>query len=152
MSSSRTILEVQAAIAKFTRGLDEMGCYRMPKFVAPVVVFFDARAILRLANQTSLQTQLELPRYQLISKYAEDLANPSSLTLYTPIANGCVVEYIEMIEIGDTVYPIYLATGRVQVSGHCVNLTHSSPGCFTTCKGTRITMGPVAAALFNPRG
>ena len=152
MSSSRTILEVQAAIAKFTRGLDEMGCYQTAVDVAPVVVFVDGRGHLRLANETGSDTTVELPKESFIGQYTEDLANPSSLTLYTPIANGCVVEYIEMIEIGDTVYPIYLATGRVQVSGHCVNLTHSSPGCFTTCKGTRITMGPVAAALFNPRG
>ena len=149
--SSRRKLEAEAAIAKFTKGVPEMGCYRRPRFVAPVVVFIDANGKVRFANETGSASSVELPTYQLISKYAEDLANPSSLTLYTPIANGCVVEYIEMIEIGDTVYPIYLATGRVQVSGHCVNLTNSKPGDFTTRGNMRITMGPVAAALFYPR-
>ncbi len=152
MSSKRMILEVQATIAKFTSGLVKLGCYQTAVYVAPVVVFVDGRGHLRLANETGSDTTVELPKESFIGQYTDDLEFSSSLSPYTQIANGCAIKFIEMVKIGNTVYPIYLATGRVQVSGHCVNLTHCSPGCFTTGEGKRITMMPVAAALFNPRG
>ena len=151
MSSTRDIVQVRATLAKFTRGLCKLGCYQTAVDVAHVVVFVDGRGHLRLANETGSDTTVELPKESFIGQYTDDLEFSSSLSPYTQIANGCAIKFIEMVKIGNTVYPIYLATGRVQVAGHCVNLTHSSPGCFTTCKGRIITMGPVAAALFNPR-
>ena len=151
MSSMLTILEVKAIMAKYTKGLAQVGCYRQPKYVVNVVVFRDKHGILRVANTTSSKTELELPRHSLISDFADDLAHPSSLKLYTNIANDCRVEFIDMVEIADTVYPIYLVTGRVCVSGHCVNLTFGEPGFFITREYTKIKMGPIAAALFNRR-
>ena len=151
MSSQLDITEARSMMSKYIKGLDEPGCYYdRHEHVAPVVVFKHGK-VFRLANPTPSDSYLELQSHDKgILNYADYFESPDILSNFTTIANGCSLYLLEMVVVADTLYPIYLAKGRVDTKGYCPNLTHSLV-CFATCKGTRITMGPVAAALFNPR-
>ena len=154
------VLSARSTLAKFLSGLPEMDAYRFPDEVVPTVVYFDGHGNLRLVN--TLGTQIGLKSFDSLLKpgqYAEDLRNPESLEIYTKVATGCKVDFVDMVEfvvVGPTattttVYVIYLATGRVNSKGYDVNLTHGQPGRFFNKNRERIMLDPVAAALFNRR-
>ena len=147
MSSLGNISKARREMSKYIDGLAKPGCYNNSHtHVAPVVVFMQGD-VLRLANTTPSDSYLELQSHDKGGlDYADYFESPENLAKFTTIAKDCSLYLLEMVVVADTLYPIYLAKGRVDTTGYCPNLTYGQPGHL------RVELGPVAAALFNPRG
>ena len=146
MSSQLDISKARDEMSKYINGLGKPGCYNNTHTHVAPVVLFRYRNGLRLANPTPSDSYLEFQRHNKGRlDYADYFESPDILANFTTIANGCSLYLLEMVVVADTLYPIYLAKGRVDTTGYCPNLTLGQPGQL------RVELGPIAAALLNPR-